>query len=104
MLDHVLSMSSIKPIQLELPKIFVCTNFRSGVHSSCAARGSKDIFKQLNALAKERSDDIVVEQIVCLGRCENGPNVRIAGQEIINSVSIDDLPSILDAVLAAGNK
>ncbi|MDH5489235.1 MAG: (2Fe-2S) ferredoxin domain-containing protein [Rhodospirillaceae bacterium] len=97
-------MTSKKPSQSKLPTIFVCTNFRSGVHSSCAARGSKDIFKQLKKLAKEKSGDIVVEQIVCLGRCEEGPNVRIAGQKIINSVGIDDLPSILDALLAAGNK
>ncbi|MDH5772468.1 MAG: (2Fe-2S) ferredoxin domain-containing protein [Rhodospirillaceae bacterium] len=97
-------MSNEKPPQPQLPKIFVCTNFRSGVHSSCAARGSKDIFKQLHKLAKQRSPEIVVEQIVCLGRCEEGPNVRIAGQEIINSVGTDDLPSILDALLAAGNK
>ncbi|MDH3335915.1 MAG: (2Fe-2S) ferredoxin domain-containing protein [Rhodospirillaceae bacterium] len=97
-------MASKKTSQPKLPTIFVCTNFRSGVHSSCAARGSKDIFKQLKKLAKERSGDIAVEQIVCLGRCEHGPNIRIAGQDIVNSVGIDDLPSILDALLATTNK
>lgn len=82
-------------------KVYVCTNFRTGVHSSCAARGSKQLFKQLHDLAKERAEEIIVEQIVCLGKCEKGPNMRIAGGEIINGVGPDDLPKILDRVTSA---
>lgn len=81
-----------------LPKIYVCTNFRSGVHSSCAARGSKKILRALEKLVDERSENIIIEQIVCLGQCEHGPNLRVAGQEIINKVSIDDLPEIIDEI------
>ena len=90
-----------------LPKVYVCTNFRSGMHSSCAQRGSKQIFKQLLDLANERSpkigEEIIVEQITCLGQCEHGPNVRISGKEILNGVRTEDLSKIIDAAIDAGN-
>ncbi|MCK5545808.1 MAG: (2Fe-2S) ferredoxin domain-containing protein [Rhodospirillaceae bacterium] len=105
---HLSSMSKNSPKNPPAAKIYakiyVCTNFRAGVHSSCAERGSKQIFKQLCSLASERSPkigkEIIVEQIVCLGQCERGPNVRIAGKEIINGVRGEDLGAIVDSAVS----
>ncbi len=101
--DHLCFMNSDNSQKPEIPKIYVCTNFRSGTHSSCGNRGSKQIFKELLDLSSERSTKIVVEQIVCLGQCEHGPNVRISGKEILNGVKTEDLSAIIDAAIDAGN-
>ena len=96
-------MNSDSPKNPPLPKIYVCTNFRSGARASCGERGSRQIFEQLRNLVNERSAEIDVEQIACLGQCGLGPNVRVSGQEIMNGVSSDDLPAIVDAAIGAGN-
>ena len=84
-------------------KIYVCTNFRTGMHSSCAARGSKKLLKQLQDLAERHPEEVIVEQIVCMGKCEKGPNIRIAGGEILNGVSSTDLPGIIDRVISGAS-
>ena len=100
---HLCSMSKNSPKNPPPAKIYVCTNFRSGTHSSCGTRGSKKIFKQLCDLAAESPEEIIVEQIVCLGQCEHGPNVRVSGQEIINGVKIDDLGAIVATAIGTDN-
>ena len=104
---HLCSMSKNSPKNPPpakiYAKIYVCTNFRSGTHQSCGTRGSKKIFKQLCDLAAESPEEIIVEQIVCLGQCERGPNVRVSGQEIINGVKSDDLGAIIAAAIDTYN-
>lgn len=76
--------------------LYVCTNFRSGVHSSCAARGSKSLLAELKAEALTRDLDVIIDTVVCLGHCEIGPNVRIAGGEILHGVTSKDIGAIID--------
>ena len=60
-------------------KILVCINRRFGYNSpSCAARGGDEVLAALKQEAKERGSNIVIESIVCFGRCAEGPNIRFA--------------------------
>ncbi|MEC7537628.1 MAG: (2Fe-2S) ferredoxin domain-containing protein [Pseudomonadota bacterium] len=37
-----------------------------------------------------------IERTVCLGKCNNGPNLRFAGGEFWQNPSMDDVPTLLD--------
>ncbi len=86
-----------KPAQI----LYVCTNFRSGAHSSCAARGSRQVLATIKAAVLARGMDLKVEPIVCLGECDKGPNMRFAGREILNGVGPDDIDAILNLALSS---
>lgn len=80
-------------------KILVCTHRRlSPLNPSCAGRGSIQLLEQLKAMCDLELLDITIETIDCFGRCDHGPNVRIApGGEFFQQVTEDDIPMIIKA-------
>ncbi len=90
-------------IKTEKPKsLIVCINRRNspGRHS-CAGRGSEEIVAALERGIAERNIDIAIEPIHCLGRCADGPAMRLApGGAFILETTLEDVPDILDRLKA----
>ena len=62
-----------------MKKIVVCTNRRANpAQPSCGARGGEIIAERLEQRIRQAGLDIAVERFPCLGRCELGPNARLA--------------------------
>ncbi|MEM7016357.1 MAG: (2Fe-2S) ferredoxin domain-containing protein [Pseudomonadota bacterium] len=81
-------------------KLIVCVNYRHDkTQPSCASRGSLQIAEALRQGIEERDLDVDLETFCCLGRCDKGPNLRIApGGEFRHGVKLEDVPEILDAL------
>ncbi|BBL71710.1 (2Fe-2S) ferredoxin domain-containing protein [Methylogaea oryzae] len=75
--------------------ILVCVNERQGAaQPSCAARGGLAVLKALQA---KSGRDVKVATCRCLGRCEEGPVVRIGpGGPFHLGVTASDAPSLVD--------
>ena len=62
-----------------MKKIVVCTNRRANPNQpSCGVRGGEVVAERLEQWIGEAGLDIAVERFPCLGRCELGPNARLA--------------------------
>ncbi len=62
-------------------KIYVCTNKRplSG-QPSCGGRGSEELIALMEHEISLRGADLQIKTSVCMGHCEKGPNIKVAGQ------------------------
>lgn len=80
------------------PRLVVCINRRLNEEQpSCAARGSEALAEQLAAAIVERGLGATLQRVYCLGRCEDGPNVRIApGGKMYRGVDAQDVDRLLD--------
>lgn len=59
--------------------VIVCTNRRSNpAQPSCGARGGDRLADQLEQVIAARGLAIRLERFPCLGRCEEGPNLKLA--------------------------
>ncbi|HEY9081666.1 (2Fe-2S) ferredoxin domain-containing protein [Magnetovibrio sp.] len=80
--------------------VYVCTNMRIG-GNSCANQKSKAVLKALQVRADARASAggavVAVRPSVCMGYCEEGPNVKIMGGELLHNVREDDVERVLDA-------
>ena len=84
--------------------IFVCVNDRQGTRKSCAdERGAeirlilKERFNQLQLPA----NSVRVSQSLCMGLCNEGPNLMIYPQGLwFSAVRIEDIDSIVNQVEA----
>ena len=85
-------MSAKRPLRL-----VVCINERLGAgQKSCAGSGSRELIVQLKQLLEQASLDIPVVERECLGRCEEGPAMRIApGGEFFTEVQSSDLDQVI---------
>ena len=60
-------------------RLVVCVNRRLGSgQRSCAGSGSLELIRRVEAMIAARGLDIPVVRRECLGRCEQGPVMRIA--------------------------
>jgi len=60
-------------------RLVVCINRRLGAgQRSCAASGSLALIERIERLIDERGLAVPVVRRECLGRCEQGPTMRIA--------------------------
>ncbi|WP_020675100.1 (2Fe-2S) ferredoxin domain-containing protein [Geopsychrobacter electrodiphilus] len=84
--------------------IFVCVNDRQGARKSCAdGRGAeirqilKDRFQKMDL----PPDSIRVSQSLCMGLCNEGPNLMIYPQGIwYSAVKLEDIDTIVKEVEA----
>jgi len=80
--------------------VYVCTNLRTG-RNSCAQRKSKAILGALqsrcDAQVKTGGAWVEVLDSVCMGYCDDGPNVKIVGGALLHGVGVDDVDAILHA-------
>lgn len=60
-------------------RLIVCVNERLGAgQRSCVGSGSLDLINQLQAMLVAENLDLPIVRRECLGRCEEGPVMRIA--------------------------
>ena len=81
-------------------KLLVCVNRRFGAgQASCAARGSESVADAVERGIAERGLDLPVERICCFGKCQDGPNMRLApGGEFFTGVGAERVAEILDVL------
>ena len=86
-------MTSARP-----PRLVVCVNQRLGAgQRSCAGSGSRDLIRQLESQLGELGLDVPIVERECLGRCEEGPAMRIApGGEFFTEVEPADLAVVVE--------
>ena len=82
-----------------MKKILVCTNHRANPNApSCHARCSQQVLAQLSFLLKQENIKIAVEEVQCLGHCNNGPNVRLVPNgRFFHNVKSESLKEIVTA-------
>ena len=77
--------------------IVVCTNFRPfTTQPSCAQRGSEELADWLEEEIKQRGLDAKVDRSVCLGHCQDGPNVRLLGADFFHESTREKLIPLLN--------
>ncbi|MCB2101600.1 MAG: (2Fe-2S) ferredoxin domain-containing protein [Rhodobacterales bacterium] len=83
------------------PTLLVCINRRPGAHRpSCGARGSERLADLLEDGLAARGVALPVERIRCLGRCDDGPTVRLSpGGDFFLGADTADLAALLDRVI-----
>ena len=60
-------------------RLIVCVNRRLGTgQRSCVGSGSLDLIDRLEAMMASENLDVPLVRRECLGRCEQGPVMRIA--------------------------
>ncbi len=45
---------------------------------SCAVRGSRELMAETQRFVEQMNIDIAIETSVCMGRCQDGPTVKLA--------------------------
>ncbi len=85
--------------------IFICTQKRPDGHpvSCCANRGGMSLRQDLREMVKLQDRDMEIKVFTsgCLGACEHGPvAVRYPEGDYLLGITKDDLPDILDDLLA----
>ena len=77
--------------------VYVCINERfHPTKPSCAARGSRQLVEAISARIKQSGLSADVRELHCFGRCELGPNVRIApGGAFFHGVDLDRVDEIV---------
>lgn len=83
-------------------KLLICVNRRfKADEPSCAARGSLPVAEAIERGVADRSIDIQVERIVCLGQCTKGPTVKLVPGRFILGTTEDMVGDILDELETA---
>lgn len=80
------------------PSLTLCINKREeSFVASCGRRSSEEIRVALEAALKARGIEIDFRTILCLGRCEEGPNIRVApSNSWFHQVAPADVPALVD--------
>jgi len=84
---------------MTMKKLLVCTNYRANPNNpSCAARDSALILSALSQQCQQNNLPIEVEESLCLGFCQVGPNARLVPNgPFFHDVSLDQLSTIIIA-------
>lgn len=79
-------------------RVLVCVNPIQGGRAQCCGRnGGEEIAAGLEEGVKARHLDVEVKRMICMGRCDRGPTVRLApGQDFVLGKSPADVPELLD--------
>lgn len=81
-------------------QLIVCVNRRLTLRNpSCAARDSEQLADAIERRCQGLGLPIRVERFLCLGNCENGPNMRLApAGRFFEHVSEQDVPFIMQEI------
>lgn len=78
-------------------RLVVCVNMMRGPRGKCCGlSGSPEIADALEAGIRQRGIKAEIERIVCLGKCNDGPNLKIVGGGFRQHLTLDDVPALLD--------
>ena len=64
----------------------------------CGRSGSPEIAAALESGVQSRQLNVDVETIVCFGKCDDGPSLRIVGTEFRPHLTLEDVPFFLDGL------
>lgn len=80
-----------------LIRLVVCVNERLGTgQRSCVASGNYDFIAEIRRLIEAEGLDIPIVERECLGKCEQGPVMRIApGGPFYTEINSSRLPDIV---------
>ncbi|NGZ06834.1 MAG: (2Fe-2S) ferredoxin domain-containing protein [Magnetococcales bacterium] len=82
--------------------VVVCIKDRFGSAASCAAGGGVALADLLEQELARQGLAVPVKRLLCFGRCNEGPNIRIApGGAFFTAMSRERLPEVVAAVQAA---
>ena len=78
-------------------RLIVCINERLGTgQRSCVGSGSLDYIREIRAMINDENLDVPIIERECLGKCVEGPVMRIApGGPFFTEVSKVSLPLII---------
>jgi NADH:ubiquinone oxidoreductase subunit E len=81
-------------------KVIVCVNRRSNPEQpSCAARGGVALADRLERELSLRGVSVTLERFHCLGRCEDGPNLKLApGGQFHTHIRPEDVDELLGEI------
>ncbi|MBF0192453.1 MAG: (2Fe-2S) ferredoxin domain-containing protein [Magnetococcales bacterium] len=82
--------------------IMVCVKERMGQASSCVQGGSLELIRLLEREFAAQGLSVPVKPLMCFGRCNEGPNMRIApGGAFFTRMTPERLGEVVEAVRAA---
>lgn len=83
-------------------RLIVCINQRLGTgQRSCVGSGNLDHIRNIRTLIEDEGLDVPVIERECLGKCEEGPVMRIApGGRFFTEIDEQTLPLIIDELKA----
>ena len=89
------------------PRLVACVNQRLGAgQRSCAGSGSLALIERLERLLEQRGLAVPVVRRECLGRCEQGPAMRIAPGGAffteVDDAALEVIVGELERFIAAG--
>ena len=93
------SRQRCSPVDMSRPvRLIVCVNQRLGTgQRSCVGSGSLDLIDRLEAMIAAENLAIPIVRRECLGRCEEGPAMRIApAGPFFTEIDEQALPAIVE--------
>lgn len=76
--------------------LVACVNRRLGPNKpSCAAAGAEVLIEKLERALLEAGLSVLIERRYCLGRCDQGPVIRIAGGPFFAPFSEQNIPDLI---------
>ncbi len=78
--------------------LVVCVKTRLPGSPSCGGRGSPALLAALRADLSRHGLDVSIQEVQCLGRCTQGPNLRIKGGAFFTSVSSGGFDAVRRAI------
>jgi NADH:ubiquinone oxidoreductase subunit E len=80
--------------------LLICVNHRDNpTQPSCAARGSPSLAVRLEQEIASHGWDIRLERSTCLGRCSEGPNLKLApGGKFCSNITPDNLSDLIQDI------
>lgn len=80
-------------------KLLVCTMHRSGPGASCGEKGGAELARLLAEAVRQRGVGVEVEEVKCLVKCQDGPNLRLLPDGASWSrVDVGDIDAIVSAI------
>ena len=77
-------------------RLIVCINQRFTGQRSCVGSGNLDLIDKIRHLLEEHQLDVPIIERECLGKCEQGPVMRIApGGRFYTEIDIPKLDEII---------
>jgi len=83
-------------------QLIICTHQRlTDQTDSCGGRDAETLANALESLIAKQELPIKLCRIDCLGRCHEGPNIRLApGGSFYTQVTPEQLPAILEEAVS----
>ncbi|MQX35550.1 (2Fe-2S) ferredoxin domain-containing protein [Roseospira navarrensis] len=82
------------------PPVIACVKARPAGAPSCGGAGSRAVLEALRAEAARRGLPLRIEEVQCLGRCQQGPTLRILAGAFFTGMTPGRVGEVCDALAA----